>query len=246
MLKLATKFMPHAHAFETAIAGRFGFAEIWLDSYWLSRWETIVRLASKHQLEYALHFPNHGDLNDTTLSEAIQLYRELNCSAMVIHEPMLWRCGERLLEQDATLRLGVENHRLDLMEFERWAVQNTWLTLDVEHLWKYTLQNSPVDVLLRTVNDFLVRFRDKLIHVHLPGYVPEHDEHRPMYCSREMVFRVFSSLVDHQFNGLIVSEVNPEFQNICELQMDVLLFDRWRELRKSEELVHDSVSPHVA
>jgi sugar phosphate isomerase/epimerase len=246
MLKVATKFTPEAEAFQTASAAGFSYAEFWLDASWLNQWQAVVQLAQQYPLGYALHFPNRGDLSDNTLRQATQLYQQLNCSAMVIHTPMIRRYGPRLLEYDATLRLGVENHRLDLEQLECWAVENTWLTLDVEHLWKFTLEDSPLDVLLGVINDFLSRFRDKLIHVHLPGYAPQCDEHRPMYCSREMVLPVLSLLADYHFDGLIVSEVNAQFQNVHELRMDVLLFQHWQELRQRDETSENSANPHVA
>jgi hypothetical protein len=79
------------------------------------------------------------------------------------------------------------------------------------------------------VGDLLDRFGDKIRHVHLPGYAPGFAEHRPMYCSREMVFSVLSLLADHHFAGLVVSEADPEYQNVKELHMDVLLFNTWHE-----------------
>jgi sugar phosphate isomerase/epimerase len=243
MLKVATKFTPEAEAFETAKAAGFRYAEFWLDAGWLNQWQAVARLAQQYPIGYALHFPNRGDLGDASLHEATQLYRALNCSAMVIHEPMLRRYGQGLLELDSTLRLGVENHRLNLAEFERWAVENTWLTLDVEHLWKYTLGDLPVAALVGAVNDFLSRFRDKLVHVHLPGYSPGRDEHQPMYCSREMVLPVLSLFADYQFEGLIVSEVNAQFQNVHELRMDMLLYERWLELRQCESTSENSLPP---
>ena len=248
MLKVATKFTPEIQAFENANAAGFGYAEFWLDARWLDQWETIAERASSHPFEYALHFPNRGDLPESTLRQSIQLYRALQCEAMVIHAPMLRRYGEWLVRQDAKLKLGVENHRLSPTEFERWAVDNTWLTLDVEHLWKFTLEDAELDVLIREISGFLARFRDKLIHVHLPGYVPGFAEHRPMYCSRDMVLAVFSLLADHQFDGLIVSEIEVPFQNVAELQMDVLLYERWRQLRQSSASVDraSGADTHVA
>lgn len=231
MLKIATKFAPEASAFETAQTAGFRHAEFWLDAALLSRWQEVAEMAQKYPLGYGLHFPNRGDLDDDTLEAATRLYRDLSCTAIVIHTPMFRRYAERLLKHDSTLRLGVENHRLDPQEFERWAVENTWLTLDVEHLWHFTLDDAPLDDLLRSVEGFLKRFGDKLIHVHLPGYVPGYAAHRPMYCSREMVLPVWSLLADCDFDGLIVSEVHAQYQNVQELQMDVLLFERWRELR---------------
>ena len=43
-----------------------------------------------------------------------------------------------------------------------------------------------------------------------------------------MALPVLSLLAEFHYEGLIVSEVNPEYQNAQELRMDVLLFDAWR------------------
>ena len=246
MLKVATKFKPKAAAFETAQAAGFHYAEFWLDKRWLSEWKSVARQAQEFQLRCALHFPNRGELGETTLCDAVRLYRQLECSAMVIHAPMLRRYGQRLVELDSTLRLGVENHRLTPAEFDHWACEHQWLTLDIEHLWKFTLADASTDTLLKALEEFLRRFGDKLIHVHLPGYAPGCDEHRPMYCSREMVLPVLSLLADHQFDGLIVSEVNAQFQNFHELRMDVLLFERWQQIHRSDEELQASADPKVA
>ena len=52
-----------------------------------------------------------------------------------------------------------------------------------------------------------------------------------MYCSREMVMLVFSLLEEARYDGFVVGELNPEFQNEEELKMDALLYRRWRRLR---------------
>src|SRR5262249_5112669 len=139
------------------------------------------------------------------------------------------RYHAELLRLRPELRLAVENHKLDPEGFALWAERSPGLTLDVEHLWKFTLRDAPLDRLLREVRGFLARFADKLRHVHLPGYLPGFAEHRPMYCARDMVFGVLSLLAEFRFEGLIVSEVNAEYQNPNELRMDVLLFEAWRD-----------------
>eukprot|EP00913_Durusdinium_trenchii_P023335 g21913.t1 len=191
--------------------------------------------ADEFGMRHVIHFPNRKDLPPESLRNAAWLYDRLGCRAMVIHRPMFQRYSRELLELNGSLKLGVENHRLDPGEFLEWAGQNEWLTLDVEHLWKFTLNDAPLDELLAAVESFLARFADKLVHVHLPGYVPGFDEHRPMYCSREMVTAVFTLLDEAGFTGLVVSEVNAEFQNPCDLRMDVLLEMRWQQLRKAAE-----------
>ena len=44
-----------------------------------------------------------------------------------------------------------------------------------------------------------------------------------------MVLPVLSLLAEAGFDGLVVSEADPEYQNAQELRMDVLLFEAWRE-----------------
>jgi hypothetical protein len=228
MLKLATKFAPQATAFDMAHQAGFRYAELWLDADVLARWEEVVALARRFPLQYGLHFPNRLHQASPTLEHAVQLYRALGCRCMVIHQPLFDRFHEGLVRLDPTLRLAVENHKLTPEGFDQWAEQSSALTLDVEHLWKFTLRDAPLADLLDVLHRFLTRFGPKLHHVHMPGYYPGLREHRPMYCARDMIFPVLSLLAEFQFEGLIVSEINPEFQNPNDLRMDVLLFDSWQ------------------
>ena len=104
--------------------------------------------------------------------------------------------------------------------------------MDVEHLWKYTYADAPLDEFLDHLRRVVSELAAKLIHVHMPGYWPGLPEHRPMYCGREMVLEAFSIFADHDFGGLIVSEADLEFQNHAELRMDVLLLERWQEMHQ--------------
>ena len=232
MLKLATKFVPRREFIEQAHGAGFRHAELWLDEAVLAGWREVAELARQYPLEYALHFPNRLELHPAALEHAVALYRALGCQCMVIHQPSLDRYGEALGRLDAGVRLAVENHRLDRDALARWAEGSPGLTLDVEHLWKFTLRDAPLSRLLDEVAGLLARWGSKLRHVHLPGYLPGQPEHRPMYASRDMVFGVLSLLAEARFGGLAVSEVNPEYQNPNDLRMDVLLFDTWRQSRR--------------
>lgn len=229
MLRLATKFVPEPAALETAYSAGFRHAELWLDAAVLARWQEVARLAGDYPNGYALHFPNRLDLAPETLEQTVALYRSLNSRCLVIHQPMYDRFREALLRLEPGLRLAVENHRLTPEQFLGWAERNSGLALDVEHLWMLTLGDGPLRQLLDQLRAFLERFGDKLLHVHLPGHWPGLGEHRPMYGAREMVFPVLSLLAEFGFDGLVVSEANPEYQNYPELRMDVLLFDAWRQ-----------------
>lgn len=230
MLKFATKFAPEPHAFETAVHAGFEYAELWLGEETLARGEEVARLASRYSLRYGLHFPNRGELDDGHLRGAVRLYHDLGCNALVIHKPMLRRYGERILAHDASIRLAVENHRLNKDELELWAQQNAWLTFDVEHFWKLTHQDARLEELLRQLDGFLSRHGGKVIHVHLPGYVPGGPEHRPLCLAGDTALPILSTLAAYGFEGLVVSEADLEYQNASDLRKDVLWFQQWRKL----------------
>ena len=240
MLKLATKFIPVRHAFETAWRAGFRYAEFWLDGALLDDWENVAAMALDFPLDYALHFPNRSNLTDEQVANCVRLYDALGCQAMVIHSPMFDRYANGLLELKPDIVLAVENHKLAPDELKKWGKSNEYLTLDVEHVWKFTLKGSPFDEFLATIGKIIERHADKLRHVHMPGYVPGFDEHRPMYCSRESVFAVFEMLQKVDYQGLIVSEVNAEYQNELDLRMDRLLFDRWRETTSTAQPLEES------
>lgn len=230
MFRQATKFAPRsAKPFQLAQDAGFDSVEFWLGQKLLDEWEEVAELAKSFPFEYALHFPNRGELNERQLQNAIQLYHELACGAMVIHQPMFDQYGETIFQLDPTVRLGVENHFLESdVQLREWAEASPYLTLDIEHLWIFTRQDCSLKALLQSVDYLLAEFGGKIIHIHLPGYLPGYKEHRPQYCSRSMVMKVFSLLADHEYDGLVVSEIANRFQNAEELMMDRLLFRRWQ------------------
>ena len=241
MLKLATKCAPTAEALERAYRAGFRQVELYLDTGILADVQTALAVARHYPNEYALHFPNRLELPPAALDAVIELYRGLCCRALVVHQPMFDKFHADLLRREPGLRLAVENHRLTPDEFQAWAENNPGLTLDVEHLWKFTLLDGPLSEALDHVRTFLTRHGERLRHVHMPGYWPGLDEHRPMSCARELVFPVLTLLSEFQFTGLIVSEVRTDYQNEQDLRMDVLLFDRWRAMNRR---LHDGSSSH--
>ena len=234
MLNLATKFAPHVAAFAQAVEAGFHCAELWTDAAVLADWEQVAERARQFPLRYVIHFPNRKEQSVETLRHAAALYRALDCQALVIHQPHYDRYADALRRIDPELCLAIENHRLRLSELETWFAQSPHLTLDVEHVWKYTLQDAPLEELLDLLDQQLAVHGDKLRHVHLPGYWPGMGEHRPMYAAREMIFPVWDLLARREYNGLIVSETEMEYQTPQDLRMDVLLFETWQSRAPQE------------
>jgi hypothetical protein len=228
MLKLATKCAPQPLPLDQAYRAGFRHTELWLDSALLADLPTTLRHTRYYPFSYALHFPNSLSLPAEALEQTVALYRGCAAQCTVIHQPMFDRYAQALLRLEPRLTLAIENHRLSPEQFDRWAERSPALALDVEHLWKFTLSDGPLEALLARLQSFLKQHGPKLRHVHMPGYWPGLQEHRPMYCAREMIFPVLSLLAAAGFDGLIVSEIEMEYQNPEDLRMDVLLFEIWR------------------
>jgi hypothetical protein len=229
MLKLATKCAPLPQALDQAYRAGFRHTELWLDAGLLAALPTTLRHTRYYPFSYALHFPNSLSLPAEALEQTVALYRGLGAQCTVIHQPMFDRYATALTRLEPQLTLAIENHRLSPEEFDRWAERSPALALDVEHLWKMTLRDAPLQTLLDRMRALLAQHGHKLRHVHMPGYWPGFAEHRPMYCAREMVLPILSLLAAAGFEGLVVSEIEMEYQNPQDLQMDVLLFENWRQ-----------------
>lgn len=228
MLRLATKFAPKLASFETAHRAGFRCAELWTDTPVMEDWEAVLKLARYYPMEYVLHFPNRLDLTTRHLESAARLYAKLNCRCMVIHQPMHDKYRESLLAMVPAMKLAVENHHLNPEKFRDWAEKNEWLALDVEHFWALTLQNCARDKMLAGLKAIIATYGRKLRHVHLPGHVPGGEQHRPMYCNRDMVHAVFTQLAEAGFEGFVVSHADAAYQTPEDLRMDGLLFELWR------------------
>ena len=229
ILQPSTKFAPRsAAAFKLAYDAGFRNAEFYLDRDLIEDWGNVVTTANDFAMGYAMHFPNRGEISTQHLQNVVDMYYALECSALVIHQPMFDLYGEKLYSIDSDIRLAIENHDLTTdAQFERWADESQWLTLDVEHMWIYTVKNRSLKRLVNYLDWFLDEFSEKLAHVHLPGYQPGYKVHRPQYCSRKMVMQVWTRLANIDYRGLIVSEVANKYQNPEELQMDMLMYRNW-------------------
>ncbi len=230
MIRFATKVAPEAGKIERAWSCGFRHAEIWLSKELLGRGlEEILAGIPGVPMSYALHFPNRGPLSDGELDTAQALYRALECRAMVIHEPMLLSCGSRLAERCPGMRLAVENGRQRGERFWAWATSHRWLTLDVEHVWKYALEDGPMAELRKVLTLLLSRYHSRVIHVHLPGYVPGAPEHRPLATNAALARLVWDLLEGYGYDEFVVSEANLEYQTETHLRRDAALFEEWRD-----------------
>ncbi|MEO2019226.1 MAG: hypothetical protein ABGZ53_33245 [Fuerstiella sp.] len=232
MLKLATKFLPETSAFQQAYDAGFRNAELYLNAAVLERVDDVVQLSRNFEMDFALHFPNKPELNEAHLQNCCRLADDLNVSAVVIHEPMFRRYAEPLRSIDPQIPLAIENQRVPADILAAWVHEQGSVTLDIEHIWKFSLHDAPIEELFALVRGVFDRASECIKHIHMPGYLPGPTEHRPMYTSREFCMGVFDILADHNFAGFVVSEADMEFQNYFELRMDTLLFERWLDLRQ--------------
>lgn len=230
MIHFATKFAPAEEAVVRAKNAGFSAAEIWLDAACLEATDRILGMLQGQGLRYVLHFPNSGDLSDRHLNWFVEMYRGLDCQAAVIHKPMLRSYGKRLKKLSGdSLLLAVENGRQRGEDFRKWADDHSFLTMDVEHFWKYTLGDCPFETFAELLAEFFDEYGEKLRHIHMPGYLPGAPEHRPSYTNPQFACEVWDRLLESGFSGLAVSESNQEFQTDTHLRRDVILYQRWEE-----------------
>ena len=232
MLKIATKFLPELPAFKQAYDAGFRNVEIFLNTTVLERVDDVVSMSRGFDMDYALHFPNKPELDESHLRNCCRLADELNVSAVVIHEPMFRRYVESLTAIDSNIPLAIENQRVPAANLATWVQERGSVTLDIEHIWMFSLPEGTMEELFALVRDVFETASKCIKHIHMPGYLPGQGEHRPMYTSREFCTGVFDILADYDFAGLVVSEVDMQFQNEFDLRMDMLLFERWLDLRQ--------------
>ncbi|MCE9604033.1 MAG: hypothetical protein K8U03_03930 [Planctomycetia bacterium] len=233
MFELATKLKPDEEApFRIAVESGYRCAELWTGPSVLEDVRHTADLAQRFDLRYSLHFPNRRDLTPRQLRAVVDLYRALDCRSMTIHQLEFDRYAPEIAKLDAGVCLTVENGSLALAEFQRWAEENAFLTLDAEHLWMFTHPGASCAEAAEAVGRLLAAQGAKLRHVHLPGSRGGPEEHRPMYNSREYVFAVLDRLAEVGYEGFVVSEVDLEYQTKNDLTMDRLLFDTWLQTRR--------------
>lgn len=233
MLQLATKFKPDAdEPFRIAVDAGLRAAELWTGPDVLDDWEAIAARARKFDLRYSLHFPTRRDLAERHLDAVVALYRALDCRSMTIHQLEFDRYAPDVTHRSSDVVLAVENSHFSPAQLRSWAERNRTLTLDAEHVWYLTYPQATLGEAIDACRELLLRYAAKVRHVHLPGYFAGLDEHRPMYCSRDFVFAVLSLLDDVGYDGLVVSEVDVQYQTPNDLRMDALLFDTWTKTRQ--------------
>ncbi|MDG1897269.1 MAG: hypothetical protein P8J37_20425 [Fuerstiella sp.] len=232
MLKIATKFLPEPPAFRRAFDAGFRSSEIFLNAAVLECVDDVVTMSRGFDMDYALHFPNKPELNESHLKNCCRLADELSVSAVVIHEPMFRRYADSLKAIDSRIPLAIENQRVPSADLSAWVQERGAVTLDIEHIWMFSLPDATLDELFGLVRDVFESASECVRHIHMPGYLPGQGEHRPMYTSREFCMGIFDILADYNFAGLVVSEVDMQFQNEFDLRMDMLLFERWLDLRQ--------------
>lgn len=229
MFKHATRTQASQSAFAPADEAEITNIELQLSEDDLLAWEETAKIAEKGNFNYIVKFPTTLDLSDEALQNCVKLCAVLNTDVLVIHEPMSKKFGQRLVELAPTLKLAVENNRFTAKRLTEWAETNDALALDVEHFWKFTLEDGDQTKTIELLTQFIRTYAAKIAVVHASGYQPGQQVHRPMYCNRDLTFAALSALADKNFAGFVVSEVADEYMNRRDLVMDRELVASWLE-----------------
>ncbi len=228
MFKHATRTKANQESFAKADEAEITNIELQLTADDLLNWEATAKIAEKGNFNFIAKFPTTLELTDEQIANCVKLCATLNSSVLVIHEPMFRKYSSQLKGLNPNLKLAVENNRHVSTRFTEWTSYEN-LTLDVEHFWKFTLQDAEDAVFLTELATFLREHGKKVRQVHITGYQPGQPVHRPMYCNREVVNTVLSLLAEANYEGFIVSELAPEYFNRRDMVMDAELIDAWQQ-----------------
>ncbi|MEM7143799.1 MAG: hypothetical protein AAF591_01610 [Verrucomicrobiota bacterium] len=237
MLTFATKLQPTAANVDAAWNAGFRATEVSLNAAVLKNWRTSVEAMRRHPMQYTLHFPNKGPIGSGKVKKIVKLYRSLNCHAMVIHPGMLKKYGSQLKKKKNPLRLAVENGKIGYDSFCLWAGSHDYLTLDIEHLWKYSLEDCSLADLRHELQAFLWQYGPKIRHVHLPGYKAGQDEHRPTYKNPKLARMVLNLLELDDVPRTIVSETRASLRTPENLAADTKFFNNWSRFRAPQKFL---------
>ena len=227
-LKLATRFYPEPQTFKRATRAGFQCAELLTYVGVLANWEAVASMARQFPLQYTIRFPKDGELTPWLLDGAVALYRELACQEMIIQARMYKHYVQRLSRGSHPCALPSKT--------AVWTAGGSTAG-PARDVGSRSTSSTSGDIRYKTPRSkpswlpwmrFLAVHAGKLRHVHLPGYRPGGNEHRPMYCGAEMVYAVLSRLARAGFTGRVVSEVRSDYQTYKNLRKDVVLFADWR------------------
>lgn len=230
MYLFATKFSPEAANFEKAVFAGYQNAELYLTPTRLMSWRSLSKIARCYELNYVLHFPTIGKSSLQTCEDIVSLAHDINCKTITVHEDSL-KVAEYVQALDPQIQLAVENHSVTYEQLDAWIQSNDCITLNVDCLWKNTLQNCELSELRSVVRRLFHNYRDRFKNVHLSGNVPGSLSKPPLQFSQEMVFSILDILRAERYEGMVVSEIDVEFQTGENLERDLNVFRQWQSTR---------------
>ena len=129
---------------------------------------------------------------------------------------------------DPGIQLAVENQNITFDNLESWIQANEAVTLNIEYLWKNTLQDCDFPELQSVLTRLFHNYGSKICKVHLSGYRPDHPVKTPLSHSKEVTEFVFDLLLKNGFQGFVVGEIDVEFQTSENLSLDLKFFQEWK------------------
>ena len=228
MFTHATRTASNADALTTAEEAGISNCELQLTIEDLLNWEDTAKTAKAKGRSILVKFPTSLNVPAEALENCVKLCAVVGCGTLVMHQPMFREYGPQLAELAPTLNLAVENNRQSKARFIEWAETHSSLTFDIEHFWKFTLGDCDQETLLVETAAFLRKYGYKVKAVHMTGYQPGEDVHRPLYMNREATLALLSILAEVEFGGFVVGETAEDLRTHRELAMDVQLVASWK------------------
>lgn len=244
MFSFATKFSPEAANFEKAVFAGYEYAELYLTPTRLMSWRSLSKIARSYDLSYLLHFPVSTKATPQTCQEIVELCQDVSCNIVVVHEAEL-ELAHHVTAIDPTILLAVENQEVRFSDLDDWLKRHEDVSLNLDHLWKETLNNCDFAEFKSVVARLMNNHRGRIRNVHLSGYTPNHPVKCPLSQSPEVACSLLDTILAAGYDGAVVGELDTCFQTGEKLQQDLEWFNGWRARTGLPNLVDSpsAVSP---
>jgi len=217
-ITLAAKCAPEASILDSVVEAGISAVELYTNSAWLEKIDSIVRTCEDYPLRYAVHAPPEGYEPDriTDLSE------RLGAEVCVFHN-IYWEDEWEYITKNfkrLKCKVCVENMASAIEQNKYMRRFGVGRCLDLEHLIMEV--NGIFD------GPFLNIIRNS-IHVHMTGYTLGVDDwHTHIHEYPEQSIRLLNLLREGGYSGFVVSEARESGQTLEKFRELRNFFEDWQ------------------
>jgi len=218
LITIAAKCAPEASILDAVVEAGISSVELYTDSSWLEKIDTVVSICESYPLRYAVHAPPDGYEPD----KIAELSERLEAEVCVFHNIYWEDEWEYIVKKFANLecRICIENMASAIEQNKYMRRFGVGRCLDLEHLIMEV--NGIFD------GPFLNIIRNSA-HVHMSGYaLGSCNWHTHIHEYPEQSIHLLNLLREAGYSGFVVSEAQQSGQTLKEFRALRKFFEDWQ------------------